>query len=68
MAICSRCGEEFDLTYAKKSMGKMYGAGIYDDYYPNGDVCRACALQEIGADYATGAELMDLMGDRWDDD
>ena len=67
MSICSRCGEEFDLTYAKKSMGRMYGAGVYDDYYPEEDVCRSCALEEISADYATGAELMELMQGHWDD-
>lgn len=68
MRICERCGEEFDLTSAKISIGRSYGAGVYDDYYPDGDVCMECAIEEISADYATGAENIELMGTGWDDD
>lgn len=68
MAICSRCGCSFDLSQARHLMGVRYGAGCYDDYYPDGDVCEDCANSEIGADYAEGAEIIDLMGLGWDPD
>ncbi len=68
MARCVRCGEEFNLSTAKRSIGCRYGAGTYDDYYPDGDVCEDCAIEEVSADYATGEGLKDLMGTLWEDD
>ena len=68
MAICSRCGAEFDLTSAKMSMGHTFYPGVYDEYYPDGDVCACCALPELSADYNAGGEIAELMGDSWDDD
>ena len=68
MAICSICGREFDVTHARRVIGAEYGRGMYDYSYPDGDVCEECASGIIGADMATGAELMELMGDSWYDD
>ena len=68
MAICSICGREFDVSTARRSIGRSYGAGTYNDYYPNGDVCEYCATEEVSADYAAGGELKELMGDSWWDD
>ena len=68
MAKCVRCGCEFDVSSARRSIGRSYGAGTYDDYYPNGDVCVSCATMEVSADVGTGEEIMELMGDSWDDD
>lgn len=68
MAKCVRCGCEFDVSSARRSIGRSYGAGTYDDYYPDGDVCASCAAIEVSTDVATGEELMELMGDSWDDD
>lgn len=68
MAKCERCGSEFDVSTARRIIGRSYGAGIYNDYYPDGDVCEDCATEEISADYATGAEIRELMGTSWDDD
>lgn len=68
MSECRMCGCEFDVSEARRSIGQMYGAGVYNDYYPNGDVCRDCAIEEISCDYATGAEIMELMGTSWEDD
>lgn len=68
MAVCSRCGAEFDVSGARHSIGIRYGSGTYNDYYPDADVCESCAIGEIGADYATGQEIKELMGDNWDDD
>jgi len=65
---CSRCGCDFDITRARKSLSRKYYAGVYNDCYPDGDVCENCASEEIGADYATGLELQELMGSSWDDD
>lgn len=68
MAICSRCGDEFDVSSARRSIGRRYGGGTYDDYYPEGDVCEECAVEEISCDYATGEEIKELMGYSWDDE
>lgn len=68
MAKCVRYGREFDVSYARRSIGHSYGAGSYNDYYPDGDVCEYCATEEISADYNAGAELRELMGTGWDDD
>jgi hypothetical protein len=68
MAVCKFCGCEFDVSDVRRSIGRRYGAGVYNDYYPDGDVCESCAVEEIGCDYATGAEIKELMGiDSWDD-
>lgn len=68
MAICSRCGREFDVSDARRSIGRTYGAGTYNDYYPEADVCEYCAVEEVSCDYNEGAELKRLMGTGWDDD
>ena len=68
MATCCFCGKEFDPSYARRSMGKRFGAGIYNEYFPEGDVCENCAFEQIGTDYAEGAEIAELMGDSWWDD
>lgn len=68
MNTCSRCGNEFDLTHAKRRVGRSYGAGIYDHCFPDGDVCEKCAEEEISADYGVGCELKEDMGSGWDDD
>ena len=68
MAICSECGRTFDVSTARRSIGAQFGAGVYNSYYPDGDVCEECALETIGADYATGGEIKELMGSSWDDD
>lgn len=68
MAICVRCGREFDVSTARRILGRNYGAGTYNDCYPDGDVCEDCALDEVSGGYATGAELKELMGSSWWDD
>lgn len=68
MAICKYCGAEFDVSTARRSIGRSCGAGLYDEYYPDGDVCQFCAVTEIGGDIAAGDELIELMGTGWDDD
>lgn len=52
MAICSRCGKEFNLSTARRMIGRIYGAGMYDDTFEDGDVCGDCADIEIGSDIA----------------
>lgn len=66
MATCSMCGEEFNVSTARRSIGQRYGSGTYDEYFPEGDVCEDCAADVISADVATGAEVMDLMDWEWD--
>ena len=65
MAICVWCGKEFDVSTARRRIGRRYGAGVYDDTFPNGDVCDECASSEIGGAIGIGAEIMEDMG--WDD-
>ena len=68
MEKCARCGREFDVSHARRCMGRNFGAGTYNDYYPDGDICEYCAMEQISADYNAGAELIELMGTGWDDD
>lgn len=67
MSECVICGCEFDVSTARRVIGCRYGAGTYNDYYPDADVCEDCADEQVGADYATGEELKELMGSSWDD-
>lgn len=67
MAICSICGREFEVSTARRVIGRNYGAGTYNDYYPDGDVCEYCATEEVSADSSTGGELKELMGNSWND-
>ena len=67
MAICSICGEKFDLSTVRRVIGHRYGAGQYNTNFPNNDVCEHCAVDSLGAAYATGAEIRELMGDAWYD-
>ncbi len=68
MAICSCCKREFSVSTARRVIGARFGAGTYNQYYPDGDVCEDCAWEEISADYATGEEIKELMGSSWYDD
>lgn len=63
---CSRCGEEFDLACAKRRIGRLYGVGTYEDYYPDANTCDSCAIMEISADVGTGQEDLENSG-FWDD-
>ena len=67
MAVCIKCGCEFDVSFVRKSIGERFGADVYNEYYPEGDVCDNCALEEISTDAATAVEIAELMGDTWDD-
>lgn len=66
MATCSRCGNEFNVSTARRSIGQQYGSGAYDDYFPDGDVCEKCAADELADAAAAGADFMDEMGWEWD--
>lgn len=64
--ICSICGAEFDLHRVKRNIGRMYGRGVYDNYYSDGNICESCAIEEISADYGVAEELKEDMGSGWD--
>lgn len=68
MATCSCCGTEFDVSYARRFIGRRYGAGTYNEFFPNGDVCEDCAIGPISEVVATADELKELMGSSWYDD
>ena len=61
IAVCSRCGTEFDLAKAKRRIGRLYGAYVYEDYYPSEYVCSSCAIEEISPDYGSGEDQIDDM-------
>ena len=67
MHKCSRCGSVFDLGAVKRRIGRLYGAGSYDEYYSDGDVCDSCAIEEISADFGSGEDLIEDMGSGWDE-
>lgn len=68
MDKCARCGIEFDLVRAKRRIGRLYGVGTYNEYFPGGDVCDRCAIEEISPDYGSGEDQIDDMGSGWDSD
>ena len=68
MPICKICGEKFDLSFARRSIGASFGTGVYNSYYPEGDVCVDCAYEVISADYNAGQEIAELMRSSWYDD
>ena len=54
MAVCIECGKEFE--------------GVYDDQYPDANVCYDCALPDISASWGTGEDQIKDMGSGWDPD
>ena len=66
MATCSRCGDEFSVSTARRSIGQKYGSGIYDEFFPNGDVCEDCADDELAEAKGAGSDAMDEMDWEWD--
>lgn len=67
MAICNYCGCEFNLTHAKRVIGRKFGKGIYDLNFPDGDVCEDCASVEVGTYFDAGAEILEYSPDILDD-
>ena len=67
MATCVRCGCEFNVSSARRSIGRRFYAGAYDDNFPDEDVCTDCATEELDGAVSTWNEMRNLPGD-WDDD
>ena len=68
MHFCSRCGCTFNLSDAKRVIGRRFGAGTYDDFYSD-DVCEDCALEELSCAYNVGEDVLnDARSCGWDDD
>lgn len=65
---CACCGREFDLSEARMYIGRRFGAGTYNDQYPDGDVCEDCALADLGAAMATFNEMAEMNPHLLDDD
>lgn len=59
---CIYCGLEFDVQHARRSIGHKYGAGTYDEYAPNADICKDCVDAEVASDYQAGENVIKLMG------
>lgn len=66
MPKCAWCGREFDVSRTRRICGQRYGANVYDDTYPDADICEKCAEDELGAAVGAGAALKELM--HYDDD
>lgn len=66
MPICDICGDEFDLSTARRSIGRRFGSGTYDDQFPDGDVCEDCANDQLGSYMNEGASIKDCMPYEWD--
>ena len=66
MPTCSSCGEEFDLSTARRSIAQLFGAGAYDEYIDDKDLCEDCARDVIDDYRSAGADVMDLMDWEWD--
>lgn len=67
MPVCVWCKKQFDLEEAREAC-ERFGRDIYDDYFPEGNVCGKCAVDTIRDDYSAGAALIDLMGTGYDED
>lgn len=68
MAICIMCGEEFDLPTLRRKFSRKYFKGVYDQYYPDANLCYSCALPDISASWGTAEDQIEDMGSGWDPD
>lgn len=67
MAICSYCGERFNVESTRRYIDRKFGEDTYDDAFPNNDVCSDCARDEISTDIESGSETLRLNGDWYND-
>ena len=51
MAVCIECGKEFDVAAVRRKLSREYYKGVYDDQYPDANVCYDCALPDISASW-----------------
>lgn len=56
MAVCIECGKEFDVAAVRRKLSREYYKGVYDDQYPDANVCYDCALPDISASWGTGED------------
>lgn len=68
MAVCIECGKEFDVAAVRRKLSLEYYKGVYDDQYPDANVCYDCALPDISASWGTGEDQIKDMGSGWDPD
>lgn len=67
MAICSYCGERFNVESTRRYIDRKFGEDTYDDAFPNNDVCGDCARDEISSDIESGNDTLRLNGDWYND-
>lgn len=63
---CVECGQEFDVSEAKRIIGRKFGTGTYVDMFPDCDRCEDCAADEIGSAMNEGASILECMPYEWD--
>lgn len=68
MPICVVCGEEFDLASVRRKFSRQYTKGVYDQCFPDANVCYDCALSDISASWGSGEDQIEDMGSEWDPD
>ena len=63
---CKCCGREFDPAEAEEDFNfefeDKYDGILYEDCYPEHDLCYSCAVDETYEGLSAGAKLLDLMG------
>ena len=52
MAVCERCGDEFNVSEVRRRINRKHGAGTYDDCY-EGRVWFECADYELSCGDST---------------
>lgn len=68
MAVCIECGKEFDVAAVRRKLSREYYKGVYDDQYPDANVCYDCVFptqRQLGGQEKT--KIKD-MGSGWDPD
>ena len=57
MATCRICGKGFNLNNTRENFEKRYDGEIeYDYYYPNGDYCYRCAVNDTDSSINDGED------------
>ena len=46
MRKCALCGKKFDPEDAEQTVDNEFEEGLYDDQFPDHDVCEDCAINK----------------------
>lgn len=69
MAICSMCGNRFNLSKTRQEYyDEFAGDPDYDEIYEDGDVCADCAIPDTHGNMAIGMAIDMVNGEEDYDD